>query len=109
MLHFLPKKILRHKVSSDNGFKWLVLVSATLTPVTRTKEEAVEANRTIEAPRTIEIAETSKNKTKNKQYSESLLQVLCIRYPITFQKKFVSVLAFFDLVSKINAIYPTFA
>ena len=36
-----------------------------------------------------------------------LEQVLCIRYPTTFQEK--SVLALLDSGSEVNAIHPTFA
>ena len=39
----------------------------------------------------------------------NLAQVLCIWYPINFQKKFVIMSALFDLGNKINAIYPIFA
>ena len=39
--------------------------------------------------------------------ASNLAQVLCIRYLINFRKK--SVLAFFDLGSEVNAVYPAFA
>ena len=47
-------------------------------------------------------------KSENK-YPENFAWVLYIRYPIIFWKKSVSVSVFFDLRSKVNAIYLIFA
>ena len=44
---------------------------------------------------------------RGKDENPNLIQVPCIRYPITFRKKSVS--ALFDSGSEINAIHPTFA
>ena len=63
-------------------------VLATSTPVIVAREEAVE---------------DSKNLRLN------LVQILYIRYPINFRKKFIPVLALLDLDSKYNTIYLTFA
>ena len=76
-------------------------VLTTFMSVIGIREEAVE---------TTETARASKNGKKSKgEYLENFAQVLCIRYPITFWKKFVSMLVLFDLDSEVNAIYPTFA
>ena len=61
-------------------------ILAIFTPVTVARKKAVE---------------DGENSRSN------LVRVPCIRYPIHFGKK--SVLAFFDLGSKVNAIHPTFA
>ena len=82
------------------GAKKLVSVSATSTPVTETREETVEIMETV---REGKDGEESKGEYPN------LAQVLCIRYPITFQKKSVLVLAFLDSGSDVNAIHPTSA
>ena len=71
-------------------------------PVTKTREEAV---KTAEA---IETVKVGKNGKENKSEYPNLVQVLCIQYPITFWKKFVSVLTLFDSGSEVNAIYLTF-
>ena len=71
-------------------------VSTISTPATGTKEEVVEA--------------AGKDSKESKdEYLENLVQILCIRYPLIFRKKSVSVLTLLDLGSKVNAIYPTFA
>ena len=70
-------------------------VLATSTPVTKTKEEAVEA------------AAVGKDGTESKSKYPNLAQVSCIWYPITFRKKSVSTLL--DSGSEVNAIHPTFA
>ena len=78
-----------------------MLVSAISTPVTRTREEAVE---------TVETAKANKDGEESEaEYLENLAQVLCIWYSIIFQKKSVPVSTFLDSSSKINIIYPTFA
>lgn len=92
-------------MSLEKGYKKLVLVSITSTLVTTTRKEAVETAKTIKTAR------TDKNSKENKdsEYLRNLIQVLCIQYSITFQKKFVPVLALFKSGSKVNAIYSTFA
>ena len=77
--------------------KKLVLVLATSTPVTETKEEVVET------------AKVSKDGEESKDEYLNLARVPCIWYPITFWKKSVSVLALLNLGSEVNAIYPTLA
>ena len=79
----------------------LVSVSLTSTLVTRTRKETVETAEAIETAKIAKDGEESKGEYPN------LAQVLCIRYPITFQKKFMSVLALFNLGSEVNAIYLT--
>ena len=77
------------------------LVSATFTPVTRTRKETVEA---------IGTARAGKDGEENEgEYPEYLVRVSCIWYPITFRKKFVLVLVLIDLDSEVNAIHSTFA
>ena len=82
------------------GAKKLVLVSATSTPVTETRKEAVE---------TAETAGEGRDGKESKCEYPNLVQVLCIRYPITFQTKSVPVLALFNSGSEFNTIHPTFA
>ena len=74
----------------------LVLVLETSTPVTTTREEAIE---------TIETVETGED-GKNDEYSGNFARVLYIRYPITIKRK--SVLELFDSNSKVNAIHLIF-
>ena len=80
--------------------KKLVLVSANSTPVTETREEAVE---------TAETAGEGKDGEESKGKYPNLAQVPYNRHPITFRKKFVPVLALLDSDSEVNAIHPTFA
>ena len=88
--------------------KNLVLVSTTSTPVTETKKETVETPEAVETAKIVETTGTGKDGKKSKgEYPENLAQVPCIRYPINFEKK--SVLALFDLGSKVNAVHPAFA
>ena len=81
--------------------KKLVLVLATSTPVTETREEAV-----AEA---VESTKVGKDSAENKCEYPNLAQVPCIRYPITFRKKSASMLALFDSGSDVNAIHPILA
>ena len=74
---------------------------ATSTPVTGTKEEAVE---TVKAYETTEVDKDSK---ESKSEYPNLTRVLCIRYLITFQKKSVSMSALLDSGSEVNAINST--
>ena len=99
MLYLPSERALRQQVSlkSEGGVKKLVSVSATSIPVTGTREEAVEA------------AEVGKDSEKSEGKYPNLAQVPYIRYPITFQKKSVSVSALFNSGSKVNAIHPTLA
>ena len=65
----------------QKGVKKLVSVLTTSTPMTGTREEAVEtakADGTAKAIKTTEVGEESKGKYLN------LTQVLCIKYPIIF-------------------------
>ena len=96
--------------------KKLVLVSATSTTVIGTREEMVETVKTIETAKAVEIAKAigttkiSKDGKENKcEYLKNLAQIPYIQYLITFRKKFVPMLALFDLNSKVNAIHLTFA
>ena len=85
-----------------------VLVLATSTQVTGTREKTVETPEVVETTKTVETAGTGKNGKKSKGgYSENLVQVPCICYSINFGKKSVS--ALFDLGSKVNAVHPVFA
>ena len=67
--------------------------------MTGTREKAFKTNEDIDKD-----GEESKN-----EYPENLVWVLCMRYSITFWKKFMPVSAFFDFHSEVNAIHPTFA
>lgn len=70
-------------------------------PMTKIRKKAIEV---------VEIAGASKNGKQNEgKYPENLVQILCIRYPITFWKKSVPVLALFDSGSKVNVIHLNFA
>ena len=75
-------------------------VSATSTPVTETRGEAVE---------TVETTGEGRDDEKSKREYPNLAQIPCIWYPITFRKKSMPVSALLDSGSKVNAIYPTFA
>ena len=87
--------------------KKLVSVSATSMPVTETREEAfAEAVETIEA---VESTKVGKDSAESEGEYPNLAQVPCIRYPITFRKKFVSMSALFDSSSEVNAIHPALA
>ena len=70
-------------------------------PITRARKE-VFGNAKI-----VKTSENSKNKDKNKTLGINIIQVLCIQYPIIFQKK--SIFALFNPKSEINTIYPIFA
>ena len=74
---------------------------AIFTLVTATRKKAAE---------TIKSARAGKDGKDDKggKYSRNLVRVPYIRYSITFQRKSVSILALFDLGSKVNAIHPTF-
>ena len=78
-------------------------VSAIFTPVIGTREEEVKV---AESVGTVEI---SKDNEKSEGEYPNLARVPCIRYPITFRKKSVSMSALLDSESEVNAIYPTFA
>ena len=78
-----------------------MLVSATSTLVTETREEAVE---TAEA---VESTEFGKDGVESKGEYPNLTWVPYIQYLITFRKKFVSILALFDSDSGVNAIHLT--
>ena len=79
----------------ESGVKKLVSVLATFMPVTGTRKKAVET------------AEVGKDSAESKSKYPNLVQVSCIRYPITFWKKSVS--ALFDLGDEVNAIHLTLA
>ena len=95
--------------------KKLVLVLATSTPVTETREEADETAEAVgtaedvETNETVESTEVGKGGAESKGEYPSLAQVPYIWYPITFRKKSVSMLALLDSGSEVNAIYPTLA
>ena len=86
----------------EGRIKKLLSVSATSTPVTGTREEAVETTELAESARTSKDGEESKDK-----YPKNLTQVSYIHYPINFGKKSVS--ALFESGSKVNAVHPAFA
>ena len=73
----------------------------TSTPITIAKKEAIENAKNDKNLRTT----TGANKD-GKNLRSNLARVLCIKYPIAFRKKSVSVL--FNSNSKVNVIYPTF-
>ena len=70
--------------------KKLVLVSATSTPVTKTREKTVETAKTVEIAKTVEtaeaveFAEVGKDGAESKGEYPNLVRVLFIQYPITF-------------------------
>ena len=110
MLYLPSKKALRQQVSlkSEVGVKKLVSVLATSTSVTGTREETVETAKAVENAKAVETAETGKDSGKSKsEYPKNLTQVPCICYPTNFRKK--SLLALFDLSSKVNVVHPAFA
>ena len=94
--------------------KKLVSVSVTSMPVTGTRAEIVEATEAVETIKAVEAtevvgtAEIGEDGNESKDKCPNLARVLCIRYPITFRKNFVPVLALIDLGSEVNAIHPTF-
>lgn len=94
-----------------------MLVSVASTPVTRIWEEAVKVAETAETTKTAKIAKAVETTDAGRDGKESkgdenlrsnLAQVLYIQYSVTFQKKFVHVLALLDLGSEVNTIYSTF-
>ena len=99
MLQLSTEGKLRHQVSPEA--KKLVLVSATSTLVTETKEEMVE---TAEA---FGSAEVGKDSTESKDECPNFARVPCIRYPITFRKKSVSMSTLLDSGSEVNTIHST--
>ena len=56
----------------------------------------------------METVGESKDDEESKGEYPNLARVPCIRYPITFRKKSVPVLALLDLGSEVKAFYPTF-
>ena len=89
--------------------KKLVSVSATSTPVTRTRVETVETAEAVKTAKTVGTAKVGEDGNESKGECPNHAQVLCIRYPITFRKKSVLMSALLDSGSKINTIHPTFA
>ena len=92
-----------------------MLVLATSTPLTETREKVVKTAKIGETTKTVEIAEAikttkagkdGKENESNKNLRSNLIQVPYIWYPITLWKKFLPVSALFDSGSKFNAIYP---
>ena len=71
--------------------------------MTETREEAVKTAKAIETTK------VGKDGKKSKSEYLNLAQVPYIRYPITFQKKSVSMLTLLDSDSEVNAIHPTLA
>ena len=93
-----------------------MLVSATSTPVTRTREkkvktaEAIETAEAVETAKAVMTARIGKDGKESKdEYLENLTWVSNMRYPIIFQNKSIPVSALFNLGSTVNAILPTFA
>ena len=89
--------------------KKLVLVAATSTPVTRTREKTVKTAEAVENVKAIESTKVGKNGAESEGEYPNLAQVLCIRYLITFWKKSLSMSALFDPGSEVNTIHPTLA
>ena len=89
--------------------KKLVSVSATSTPVTEAREEADETAEAVETVEAVESTEVGKGGAESEGEYPSLARVPCIRYPITFRKKSVSLSALLDSGSEVNAIHPTLA
>ena len=86
---------------SERGVNKLVSISATITPLTGTREEVVENFEMAKS------AGASKDgKESGGKYLENLARVSYIRYLINFRKK--SVWALFDLTSKVNTDHPAF-
>ena len=98
MLQLSPEGILHNQISPKA--KKLLSVLATFTPVTGTKKKTIGAVETTGAG---EHGKKSKG-----EYSENLIWISYIWYPITFRKKFVPMLALLDSGSKVNAIHSTF-
>ena len=78
-------------------------VLAISTPVTGTREKAVETAGAVE---TTEVGKNGKE--SNGEYP-NLARVPCIQYPIIFRKKSVSMLVLLNSGSEVNAIHPTLA
>ena len=78
-----------------------MLVSATFTPMTATREEIAKA---------VETAGAGKNgkESESGEYLGNFAWVFCIQFPITFWKKSMPMSTLFDSDSEINDIYPTF-
>ena len=89
--------------------KKLMSVSATSTPVTEARDKADETAEAIEIVEAVESIEVGKGRAESKGEYPSLARVPCIRYPITFRKKSVSLSALLDSGSEVNAIHPTLA
>ena len=89
--------------------KKLVSVLATSTPVIETRAETVEATQPIKTAEAIGTAKVNEDGDENEGEYPNLTRIPCIRYPITFRKKSVPLLALFNSGSEVNAIYPTFA
>ena len=86
---------------SEGAVKKLVSVSTTSTPVTETREEAVETAKAVET------AEAGKDGKESESEYQNLAQIPCIRYLINFEKQSVS--ALLDLGNKVNAVHSAFA
>ena len=89
--------------------KKLVLVSATSTPVTGTREKASENAETSKTGKAIEIVKDGKKSKDDENLRLNLAQILYIRYHVAFRKNSMPMLVLFDSNSKVNAIHPTFA
>ena len=81
-------------------------VLTTSTPVIETREKVVETAKAVE---TTGAGKDGKKSEGDKNLRSNLAQVLCIRYPVTFQKKSVLMSTLFDLSSKVNTIHLTVA
>ena len=84
--------------------KKLVFVAATSILVIVTRKEAFE---TFENTQTSKSTRAGKDGEGGEYPRTNLVQVPCIRYPITFERK--SVLVLLNLNNEINTIHPTFA
>ena len=107
MLQLSPEGTLCHQVSPEA--KKLVSVSTTSTPVTETREEEIETTEAVGTAKAVESTKVSKGGAESEGEYPSLARVPCIRYPITFRKKSVSMSALLDSGSEVNAIHPTLA
>ena len=111
MLHLLLEGTLLEQVFSESkskeGVKKLMSVLATSIPMTWTKEEAVEAIKSVGTAEAVETAKVGKDGKESEGEYLNLTQVPCIRYLITHRKKSES--ALLDSGSEVNTIHPTLA
>ena len=93
-------------------------VLPTFTLVTGTENKEVKTAKTSKSAKMVETAKAVETTRAGKDGKQSkggenlrlnLVQIPCIWYSVTFQKKSMPVFTLLDLGSKVNAIYPNFA